>query len=95
MSFSFNKSSLLASVEILKDKNFKKYKDLNYIESQKTTLDIKNGKKIIDTIGIKLIQKYNKHGFSVEDNLETLAKFRGIQAKCKYAEAFQIIKQVK
>ena len=31
MSFLFNKSSLLASVEILKDKNFKKYKDLNYI----------------------------------------------------------------
>ena len=60
MSFSFNKSSLLASVEILNDKHFKKYKDLNYIESQKTTLDIKNGKKIIDTIGVKLIQKYNK-----------------------------------
>jgi hypothetical protein len=60
MSFSFNKSSLLASVEILNDKHFNKYKDLNYIESQKTTLDIKNGKKIIDTIGVKLIQKYNK-----------------------------------
>ena len=38
--------------------------------------------------------KYNRHGFSVEDNLETLAKFRGIQAKCEYAEAFQVIKQV-
>jgi N-acetylglucosamine malate deacetylase 1 len=44
---------------------------------------------------ISQMTKYNKHGFSVEDNLETLAKFRGIQAKCKYAEAFQIIKQVK
>lgn len=41
------------------------------------------------------MKKYNKHGFSVEDNLETLAKFRGIQARCKYAEAFQIVKQVK
>ena len=39
--------------------------------------------------------KYNRHGFSVEDNLETLAKFRGIQAKCKYAEAFQVVKQVR
>ena len=31
MSFLFNKSSLLASVEILNDKHFKKYKDLNYL----------------------------------------------------------------
>ena len=71
MSFSFNKSSLLASVEILNDKHFKKYKDLNYIESQKTTLDIKNGKKIIDTIGVKLIQKYNKAKTN-KDNKYTL-----------------------
>jgi hypothetical protein len=59
MSFSLNKSSLLASVEILNDKHFKKYKNLNYIEAQKTTLDIKSGKKIIDTIGIKILTKYN------------------------------------
>ncbi len=38
--------------------------------------------------------KYMNHGLDVEENLETLAKFRGIQANCKYAEAFQIIKQV-
>ena len=38
--------------------------------------------------------KYKKAGFDVTENLTTLAKFRGIQAKCKYAEAFQIIKQV-
>ena len=57
MSFSLNKSSLLASVEILNDKHFKKYKNLNYIEAQKTTLDIKSGKKIIDTIGIKILTK--------------------------------------
>jgi len=60
MLLSFNKSSLLAAVEILKDQHFKKYKSLNYLEAQKTTLDIKNGKKIIDTIGIKLIARYNK-----------------------------------
>jgi LmbE family N-acetylglucosaminyl deacetylase len=43
---------------------------------------------------ISQIEKYHDHGFNVKDNLETLAKFRGIQAKCKYAEAFKIIKQV-
>ena len=40
------------------------------------------------------IVKYKQHGFDVEENLEILAKFRGIQAKCKYAEAFKTIKQV-
>lgn len=40
------------------------------------------------------IEKYKLHGFDVEDNLNLLAKFRGIQAHCKYAEAFKIIKQV-
>jgi LmbE family N-acetylglucosaminyl deacetylase len=41
------------------------------------------------------IDKYEKHGLDVKENLETLAKFRGIQARCKYAEAFHIIKMVK
>lgn len=59
MSFLFNKSSLLASIEIINDKNFKKYKNLTYLESQKTTLDIKNGRKIIDILGTKLLKKYN------------------------------------
>ena len=40
------------------------------------------------------IIKYQSHGFDVEENLTTLAKFRGIQASCKYAEAFKIIKQL-
>lgn len=40
------------------------------------------------------IIKYKSHGFNVKDNLTTLAKFRGIQAGCKYAEAFKVIKQV-
>tara|TARA_Y100000034_G_scaffold120148_1_gene162737 strand:+ start:157 stop:804 length:648 start_codon:yes stop_codon:yes gene_type:complete len=39
-------------------------------------------------------EKYGSLGFNVKDNLEILAKFRGIQANCKYAEAFQIIKTV-
>ena len=32
--------------------------------------------------------------FDVTENLTTLAKYRGIQACCKYAEGFQIIKKV-
>ena len=40
------------------------------------------------------ISKYKSQGFDVPENLKTLAKFRGIQANCKYAEAFQVIKMV-
>ena len=40
------------------------------------------------------ITKYRSHGFNVPENLETIAKFRGIQANCKYAEAFQVIKMI-
>ena len=39
-------------------------------------------------------KKYEAAGFDVSENLTTLAKFRGIQANCKYAEGFQVIKQV-
>ena len=39
-------------------------------------------------------KKYKAAGFDVTENLTTLAKFRGIQANCKYAEGFQVIKQV-
>ena len=39
-------------------------------------------------------KKYKTAGFDVTENLTTLAKFRGIQANCKYAEGFQVIKQV-
>ena len=60
MYFALNKSSLLAALEILNDKHFNKYKDLNYLEAQKTTLDIKNGKKLIDVVGANLIEKYNR-----------------------------------
>ena len=41
------------------------------------------------------IKKYKLHGFDVSKNLKTLAKFRGIQANCKYAEAFEALKMVK
>ena len=40
------------------------------------------------------IKKYMNHGFDVPKNLKTLAEFRGIQANCEYAEAFQVIKMV-
>ena len=40
------------------------------------------------------ITKYKSHGFDVPKNLETIAKFRGIQANCEYAEAFQVIKMI-
>ena len=40
------------------------------------------------------MKKYKSHGFDVPKNLKTLAKFRGIQANCEYAEAFQVIKMV-
>lgn len=40
------------------------------------------------------IIKYKKVNFDVKENLEILAKFRGIQARCKYAECFKIIKKV-
>jgi LmbE family N-acetylglucosaminyl deacetylase len=42
---------------------------------------------------ISQIKKYYEHGFNVEENLRILAQFRGIQATCKFAEAFQVIKQ--
>ena len=38
------------------------------------------------------INKYKKVKFDVENNLRILAEFRGIQASCKYAEAFKILK---
>tara|TARA_Y100000310_G_scaffold334281_1_gene413743 strand:+ start:1286 stop:1939 length:654 start_codon:yes stop_codon:yes gene_type:complete len=40
------------------------------------------------------INKYGKIGFNIIENLKTLANFRGIQARCKYAEGFNIIKKV-
>lgn len=56
---------------------------------------------ITDTISYKIeasrkhdsqIQKYLNQGIDLIDNLETLAKFRGIQIETKYAEAFNVLK---
>jgi len=40
------------------------------------------------------IKKYKKIGFNVPNRLRVLAEFRGIQANCKYAEGFHLIKGV-
>ena len=60
MPISLNKSSLLAAIEIINDKNFLKYKNLNYLESYKTTLDVKSGKEIIGIVGIELLENFTK-----------------------------------
>ena len=41
------------------------------------------------------IDKFNKHGFDMLDNILTLAKFRGNQCGVKYAEAFNVLKIVR
>ena len=38
--------------------------------------------------------KYKKAGFDVAKNLKIMAQYRGIEANCKYAEGFHIIKTV-
>lgn len=40
------------------------------------------------------IEKYEKEGFDVPNRLKVLAEYRGIQANCKYAEGFNVIKMV-
>ena len=59
MNVLFNKSSLLAAIEISKDNNISNSKDLNYLESVKTSFDIKNGKKLIEIIGLEKIKELN------------------------------------
>ena len=41
------------------------------------------------------IDKFNKHGFDMINNLITLAKFRGSQCGAQYAEAFNVLKLVR
>lgn len=41
------------------------------------------------------IDKFNKQGFDMLDNVLTLAKFRGNQCGVKYAEAFNVLKIVR
>ena len=65
--------------------------DINYYIDITDTFD----KKIEASLShVSQIIKYKQHGFDVKQNLEILAQFRGIQAGCKYAEAFKVIKQV-
>ena len=59
MNVIFNKSSLLAAIEISKDHNILKNEDLNYLESVKTSFDIKKGKKISEIIGLEIISQLN------------------------------------
>ena len=40
------------------------------------------------------LKKYAAAGFDIQENLKILARYRGIQAGVKYAEAFQVIKTV-
>lgn len=66
--------------------------DINYYVDITDTFD----KKIQASLCHKSqIDKYHEHGFDVKNNLEILAQFRGIQARCSYAEAFKALKVVK
>lgn len=65
--------------------------DINYYENIDNSFD----KKIEASLCHKSqIMKYEKIGLNVKSNLEILAKFRGIQAQCKYAEAFKVLKMI-
>ena len=79
------------------------YEQIPIPRMSENQMDINYYVNITDTFKSKIsaslchksqIEKYKQHGFDVRENLETLAKFRGIQASCDYAEAFKIIKQV-
>ena len=59
MNITLNKSSLLAAIEISKNVNLLKSEDLSYLESVKSTFDIKGGQKLIELIGIKIISELN------------------------------------
>ena len=59
MNITLNKSSLLAAIEISKDLNILKSKDLSYLESVKTSFDIKGGQKLIELIGLEIINELN------------------------------------
>ena len=65
--------------------------DINYYENIEYSFD----KKIEAAMCHKSqISKYKKVGLNVKSNLEVLAKFRGIQGQCKYAESFKILKMI-
>ena len=65
--------------------------DINYYVDITSTFDKKIEASMCHT---SQIVKYIAHGFDVKHNLQVLGEFRGIQASCRYAEAFKIIKMV-
>jgi LmbE family N-acetylglucosaminyl deacetylase len=65
--------------------------DINYYENIDNAFD----KKIEASMCHRSqISKYEKVGLNVKSNLEILARFRGIQGQCKYAEAFKVLKMI-
>ena len=64
---------------------------INYYVNIDTTFD---QKIVAAECNKSQFKKYKEVRFDVTENLTTLAKYRGIQACCKYAEGFQIIKKV-
>ena len=63
MKIALSKSSLLAAIEISKDKGILNFKDFKYLESIKNSFDIKNGKQLIKIIGLEKIQELNNNTF--------------------------------
>ena len=64
---------------------------INYYSDITTTFD---SKIAASRCHISQFKKYEKIGLDVAENLETMAKYRGIEANCKYAEGFHLIKRV-
>lgn len=68
------------------------YPVANYYVDVTKFMDIKlRGCKCHDS----QVSKFNQHGFDILDGITTLAKFRGNQCGVKYAEAFNVLKQVR
>lgn len=65
--------------------------DINHYVDITSFFDIKIASSMKHSSQIK---KYLSHGLNVKENLEIMAKFRGIQARCKFAEGFKTIKCV-
>ena len=57
MKIALNKSSLLAAIEISKDKRILDFKNLNHLESIKNSFDMKNGHELIKLIGSEKIKE--------------------------------------
>ena len=60
MKIALSKSSLLAAIEISKDKEILNIKNLNYLESIKNSFDMKNGHELIKLIGSEKIKELSE-----------------------------------